>query len=142
VPQKDLNSFPQLIADLYHETSRVVFWCIIGGMAVGALAAAYWVVQFILMAPVHAGFNARLCFVIIPATIVGGIFGCVFGVVFELMIGFIRGPQDQHKKGHRRHRQRQPRSVQPPSESRPTGIQTESSDQGNRDEKNIWRPVD
>ena len=98
--QKDLGSLWELIADLYRETSRSVFWCIIGGMTVGALAAVYLLLQFVTASDVvGAGWWSyrrwQYGLVVVPAAIVGGVVGCLCGVGIEWVIGRFRGPNEK-----------------------------------------------
>jgi hypothetical protein len=138
VPQKDLGSFWELIADLYRETSRTVFWCIIGGMTVGALAATYWLVQFYKMT-FSAGLSGyRLWWyglIVIPAAIVGGVVGCIFGVVIEWMIGFFRGPQTKDDKRRRKKWKAHRASAAKPGQRPSTGFQPPPENSGKRDDK-------
>jgi hypothetical protein len=150
VPQKDLNSFPQLIADLYHEMSWIVFWCMIAGFAIGGFAATYWLVQLQIAYPMPASYGrsrrqggAWGFFLIIPAAaIIGMICGIAFGVVLELLVDFIRGPEAKKKKAEHRKLKRQHRHAQRQLRQPSTGIQASPDRHFKRDERFRLGPDD
>jgi hypothetical protein len=137
MPKKDLGSFWELIDDLYRETSRIVFWCIIAGGLTGAFAAGYWLVHFYAMAPQEAA-NPRgwqYVLIVVPAAIVGGIVGCFFGVAIEWLIGLIRGPQAAEKKGKRKQWKAHRVPTPKPDEPHPTGFRHPPGKSGKRDDQ-------
>jgi hypothetical protein len=138
MPQKDLGDFKELIVDLYRETSRTVFWCIIGGMTVGASAVVYWLVQFYSMAlsVSMTGYQMwQYALLVIPAAIVGGIVGCFFGVVIEWTIGLFGGSQPRQKQDRRKKWKPHHMSATEPRVEPSTDIQSKPSNQLKRDER-------
>jgi hypothetical protein len=147
VPDQALHGSPYSIADLYHEMSGIVFWCMIGGTVVGGVAATYWVVEQERTAPLPAiwwkGYSegAGPFYLIIPAAaIIGVICGLAFGAVIELMVDFFRGPEGKKQKAERRKRRREGRTLTRPDAQPSTGIQAALVKHGIGDETNIWRP--
>ncbi len=101
MPQRDLGSVWELLADLYRELPVLFRVCFFSGLACG-LALGLYLVSGIPRSELRFGFFRGVVWFVFGLTGLGGLLGLAVGAVLELVWHQLRGkPPDRPRKRKR-----------------------------------------